>query len=202
MNAKGETLIKSNRNRGATIMPIFAFQTNTRSEEVLLIKDKILEILEKNQDEDIAIIGKKHKSLEKIAEVLNQYNIPLSYERQENVLDEKVIEWIIEIFRFAIEYNKDSNSYETNFLVSKILRFPFWAIPSLTLYNIAFLANSQKKTWLEVMKESTEEVVQKIFIKLIDFAVNIDNNSVGQNLDIILGVERKQINDDPIDETE
>jgi ATP-dependent exoDNAse (exonuclease V) beta subunit len=189
-------------------MPIFAFQTDTRSEEVLLIKDKILEILGTRPDEDIAIIGRKHRSLEKIAEVLNQYKIPLSYERQENVLDEKVIEWIIEIFRFAVEYNKDPNSYETNFLVAKILRFPFWDLPSIALYSLAFRSSSEKKTWLEIMKESDEEKVSTIFLQLIDFAVNIDNNSVGQNLDIILGVARKQsqINDtnthDPIDETE
>jgi ATP-dependent exoDNAse (exonuclease V) beta subunit len=188
-------------------MPIFAFQTNTRSEEVLLIKDTILEILGTRPNEDIAIIGRKHKSLEKIAEVLNQYKIPLSYERQENVLDEQVIEWIIEIFRFAVEYNKDPNGYETNFLVAKILRFSFWDLPALTLYNLAFKSSSEKKTWLEVMKESEEELVATIFTKLIDFAVNIDNNSVGQNLDKILGVKRKQsqINDpsidDPIDET-
>lgn len=101
---------------------------------------------------EIAIIGKKHTDLEAMLPYLAKYNIPLSYEKRENVLENESVHQLILLARVVGELSK-GNWNEAQVALPEVLSHPAWAISSETLWNISLKAHQTKKLWFELLSE-------------------------------------------------
>ena len=111
----------------------------------------IAQQIEKSQlpRSEIAIIARKHQQLEQAAKVLDYFQIPVNYERKQNLLDQPHITQIISILRFI------SNTTQDHYL-PEILSYPFWGLDRLSVWKLSALAYKGKKLWLEVMLEDPD----------------------------------------------
>lgn len=127
---------------------------DTKLHEYSYVADKIKEIIhEKNIDaEKIAIISRNHRDLTAIIPYLSSRNIPLRYEKDQHVLKQVHIKQIIDILHFA----NNTMHEDKDFLLSKILSFPFWNIKQIDLWNLSRKAYSDRKDWLSTESDSTE----------------------------------------------
>lgn len=194
-------------------MSIQALEVETFDQQLLLLRDKINQITisaaHTGKMPTIGVIAKKHSSLGAVASLLNSYNIPIKYEKSDNILEYNHIKWIIQIMRYCIEYNQSTNHRDLDYLVQEIISYPFWGISPITLFDLATQTNSLQRqnkelSYLASMLEYTpsqlavqttgadtsgQVLISSIANWLINLGTNSPNLSLGQILDVILGVE-------------
>ena len=115
--------------------------------------------------EEIAVIGRHHKELARTAAYLAAENIPLRYERQENVLEEPHIKQIITILTFIATLSQKRIG-EADYLLPEILSYPFWGIPRREVWKLSVEANRERKEnggeWMGAMRKSDNRQIRDI----------------------------------------
>lgn len=117
------------------------------------VSRKIKELIDAGTNpEDIAIIARKHSRLEELVPFLKAVNVPIRYQREQNVFLEPHIMQIIIISRFIASLSRKDTIEADNFL-PQILSFPFWQLKRQTVWEISKEAYNNRKPWLEIMLE-------------------------------------------------
>lgn len=95
-----------------------------------------------------------------IAKKFKELNIPIKYNKKEDVLQKPHIQWIIKILEFV---NSVSNSREeeADYLLPEILSYPFFQLSRLTLYQISLKA-WQKRTVQKEFKKQAEIALKSL----------------------------------------
>ena len=128
-----------------------------------------------HQPKDIAVISRKHRELENLVPYMHHYNLPIVYEKQQNVLATPHIHQLIEMCRF-LDQAEEGTPSSGDSLMSEILSYPFWNISPRTIWEISLDARSKKDDkvadipWLSVMLEHKDKKVKNIgefFVSLI-----------------------------------
>ncbi len=179
----------------------------THLHEYKYVAQKIRSLIDAGKKpEDIAIIGRKHANLEAILPFLRNENIPIKYEREQNVFAEPHIREIITIARYVssvIGIAEHEGARED--LMPVILSFPFWGIPRIDIWKISLEAKRRTnkgdnkggdvsgesvpregRGWLEVMMEMGGQV-GRIAEFLIGLAVDAKSMPLELILDRIIG---------------
>jgi len=159
----------------------------TASHEYFWIAKEIAGMIKNGKNpNDIAVIGRKHESLREIVTYLYNEGVPVSYERQRNVLREPHIRQIIAIASFAVSLAQVKNA-EADELLPEILSFPFWNIPRIEIWKLSVKARGEGKSWLEVMIESENKEIKDVANFLVDLGVRAKNETLEEMLDTIIG---------------
>ncbi len=126
---------------------------DTKLHEYSYVADKIKEITDKGVDaEKIAIISRNHRDLTAIIPYLSSRDIPIRYEKDQHVLKQVHIKQIIDMLHFA----NNTMHEDKNFLLSKILSFPFWNIKQIDLWSLSRKAYTDRTDWLSTESDSAE----------------------------------------------
>lgn len=147
-----------------------------------LIKDKGID------PKDIAIIARKHGQLEALVPYMRKEDIPIKYEREQNVFEEPHIKELITISRYiaslvsAFAYEKPKDE-----LLPEILSYAFWDIPRIDIWQLSLMASRQNKTWLEVMLQSDKAHIKSIAEFFIELAGSAPSAPLELVLDSIIG---------------
>ncbi len=137
------------KNKNAIEMKEF----DTKLHEYSYVADKIKEITDKGVDaEKIAIISRNHRDLTAIIPYLSSRGIPLRYEKDQHVLKQTHIKQLIDILHFA----NNTMHEDKDFLLSKILSFPFWNIKQIDLWTLSRRAYTDRTDWMSTESESQE----------------------------------------------
>jgi DNA helicase II / ATP-dependent DNA helicase PcrA len=124
---------------------------------------------------EIAVISRKHRELENLVPFMHQYNVPIVYEKQQNVLATPHIKQLITMCKFLDFMEKGSPSSGDS-LMPEILSYPFWGISYKTIWDISLLSRTKRDDksidipWLSVMLEYKDENIKKIgefFVEMI-----------------------------------
>jgi len=149
--------------------------------------------------EEIAVIARKHKQLQALVPYLQAVNVPIRYEREQNVFKEPHIAQLIVMAKFVTTLS-DKNKDEADEYLPQILSFPFWQISREDIWKISLGARrgDHGKTWLEVMLEYPNQKISEIAKFLIDLGVSVQSEPLEQVLDKMIGAH-VQITADPED---
>lgn len=154
------------------------------------VSRKIKELIDGGTNpEDIAVIARKHERLEDLVPFLKAVNVPIRYQREQNVFLEPHIMQIIIISRFIASLSRKDAIEADNFL-PQILSFPFWQLGRQTVWEISKEAYDSRRTWLEVML-GYEKDDQKSKHKVSDiahFLIDVANKSLHEPLEKILDI--------------
>ena len=150
------------------------------------VKKKIED--EKLEAKDITVIAPKHKILQEVAKVFDFFNIPVSYEKKKNVLEDKQIKEIITIFKFINTLNV-VNEKEADEFLPEILSFSFLQVDSIDVWRISIKAYKERKRWLEIMIEYEDKKIQEIAKFLIALGSKANDLTAEEIIDIITGVK-------------
>jgi DNA helicase-2/ATP-dependent DNA helicase PcrA len=162
---------------------------NHKIEQYIFIAEEIKKIRKGAPEGEVAIIARNHSDLEDISRLLNFYDIPVSYERNKNILESKHIEQIITIAKFIDSLNRKGREQADEYL-PEILSFEFFGLDRLEIWKISSSAHKGRgKNWLEVMLEfggQSKEIAEF----LIALGTESKRKTMEEILDFITGVEK------------
>jgi len=156
------------------------------TEELVWIAENIKKQLDEGKPaSEIAVIARKHKTLEYAAKVLDSFGIPVAYEKKTDLLAQKHIREIVILLRFINSLiTKDQK--EADEYLPDILSFPFWGIDRIDIWKISREAYNQWKQWLEIML-SGEEKIRNIAEFLINLGFAAKEKTAEEIIDLITG---------------
>lgn len=134
---------------------------------------------------DIAIIARKHKSLEAIVPFLQRQKVPIIYEREQNVLFEPHVEQIIKIARCLNTIRLGQQENVDN-LMSEILSFPFWGLSRIEVWRLSQKAFKAREPWFETMMAEGGKI-QEIAEFVIGLSVSAGYEPLPKIIDQIVG---------------
>ncbi|MCX6739319.1 MAG: ATP-dependent DNA helicase [Candidatus Parcubacteria bacterium] len=133
---------------------------------------------------DIAVITSKHRILESLVPFLSMQNVPVNYDRKQNVLEEPHVRELITMTRFIASLGRKNNDEADEFL-PEILSYPFWNIPRKTIWEIS--VHAKYKSWLGIMMESEDRKLRDIAEFFIDLGIRSQHETLEQILDELMG---------------
>ncbi|MCL1929754.1 ATP-dependent helicase [Candidatus Saccharibacteria bacterium] len=129
--------------------------------------------------ENIAVIAKKHRHLAELVPFLATKNIPLQYEKEQDVLASPPVKQL-ELLARATVHIAQQDFDQANELLPKILAHPAWDITTIELWKLALAA--AHKNWLDVMLERDGNI-KTAAEKILELARNSETENLGTMLD-------------------
>lgn len=129
---------------------------------------------------NIAIISYKTKYFMPLLPYLKaQRGLNISYEKQDNLLEDEAIREILNIARYV--YNA-KNERKEDVSMMEILAYPFWNLPMLEVIKMTAEARNQHKAIFECLAESDNEQIRKV----AEWLANLMARAYVEPLEIIL----------------
>ena len=146
---------------------------NLKKEITSSKNSEIVRLISKNEDENyintakeitdlikrgqkpssIVVISPKHKYLEALVPYLLSNNLPINYERREQILQQPRIVEILDLVEMLTAVSKGRLQLAENSL-SRILGADYWQIPAREWWEIAINAQKEHRGWLRTLNES------------------------------------------------
>jgi DNA helicase-2/ATP-dependent DNA helicase PcrA len=169
----------------------------SRTHEHAYIAREVQHEIEDGSDpSSIAIITRRHRELEDIAKVLVAANVPITYERRQNVFDEPHIRFLVRLARFLDSIIRHDGREADEYL-PELLAAPIWGVDRATLWRISLRAHDRPdRSWLGAMREDHDPKVLRITEWLLDLAVRAKDEPLERILDIMIGSEATSSGDD------
>ena len=142
-----------------------------------------------------AVIARNHKQLVALVPHLQQANVPIRYERNENVLDSEPVRQLEIVARTVHALSHDTFD-EADVSLSQLLAHPAWGVPTRDIWQLSLDARSQRKTWLEVMlTERQGHLLEQIAEWLVVAAQMSKNEPLEYMIDHMFGTANNQTTD-------
>lgn len=109
-------------------------------------------------DESIAVLARQNNSLISLASLLNKQDIPISFEKGQNILELEAVQLIERIMKAVVQIT-EGDSEGVSHTLSELLPHPVWGVSAELLWEIA-TQNRYQSTWLEALQnhESTKPI--------------------------------------------
>ncbi|OGL41567.1 MAG: hypothetical protein A2042_09905 [Candidatus Schekmanbacteria bacterium GWA2_38_11] len=161
-----------------------SFPTNVH--ELHWVAKKISDLIKAGEEpNEIAIIAREHKILQEAAKYLQKQNIPVSYERQRDVLTQPHIKQIITIADYISSLSGQNQAKDN--LLPEILSYPFWELDRVKIWQISLTSNKERKPWLEIMLEFPDKKINAIARFLIELSAASKYETLEHVMDAIIG---------------
>ncbi|MEI9913971.1 MAG: ATP-dependent DNA helicase [Candidatus Saccharibacteria bacterium] len=148
--------------------------------------------IKKSKAGSIAIIAPEHKYLERASSYLLAEDIPISYERRENILDDPKIKQIINFMRL-LKAIADQGSNQTDSLLASVLNYDFWQLPTEAIWKLSWSSNETRSSWLDLMLKDSK--LRQTALMLIKLAANSLEYRFDFILDQIIGLSDIRLTD-------
>lgn len=133
---------------------------------------------------EIAILAPKHRYLVELLPYLYQRQLPISYERRENILDEPIVRQLEQMGRLAVAL-ADGDERMSNHLWPEALSYEFWKVPVEKIWQISWQSRSSSEPWTSILlNDESLAPIASFFIKLSSM---LPITTLEQQLDILIG---------------
>lgn len=160
----------------------------TRTHEYAYIAREITQLIKTGHNpKDIAVITRRHRELEDLARVLVAANIPVTYERKQNVFDEPHIRLLLLLARFVstivAKGVKEGDEY-----LPDILSAPVWGFSREDVWRVSVAASRRDdRSWLGAMTDDTHAGMRTMAAWLIDLGIRAPHEPLERILDEFIG---------------
>lgn len=142
---------------------------------------------------EITVICREHKYLESLLPYLYDLDIPVTYERRQNALDNLQIKELIVLVK-AIEALAQQDESTANSYLPELLSADYWQIPAESIWQLSLSARRtyepkhKKAYWLELMLSGKHGAKLKTIAQfLLETAKFARTHSLEQTLDTLIG---------------
>ena len=172
--------------------------TSTAEQELDYVAQSIREAIDNGDNPgSIAVIGRKHSSLEQIVPYLAQYNIKVSYERQRDVFQSPLVELLVHLAKLVYGMATGNHS-DINDHLPLVLASPAFGISQADYYRLSLAASGRGEEWIKRLSANPQTS------RLIDWLQCLAKESQTKSLNAILleligtvETETNENNDDP-----
>jgi DNA helicase-2/ATP-dependent DNA helicase PcrA len=162
-----EKTLESEKLRQDGDLAYYEFQN--QAQEYTWIASEIEAYRKQQKDlSEIAIIARNHKSLEAIVPFLSEYDLPIDYDKQYNLLNETIIHQVVVMLQFV--YSLTPSQSPRNDLLPEILSYPFWGIDKLTIWQF-FQKRDYQQTYIEKLYTSEYTSLKEIGQLFLNLAI-------------------------------
>lgn len=149
------------------------------------VAKKVQQLREAGEDlNEVAILAPKHKYLESLTPYLAKLNLPIRYEKSENVFDNPGIKLLLDLARLI---NAVAKRQPHNDLVFAVLSYPIWQLETPILWQLAWQAGNHS-SWLDFILQNDSFTELKPFVYwVMEFAKLTERISLEANFDYLLG---------------
>ncbi len=140
--------------REATVRQILANTEEHENSHIVSLVEQ--EINAGHSPADIAIIARRHSDLISLLPFLAKSNIPVNYERENDVLASEPVVTLEKLVRVIITLaNRDDDQVDA--LLPELLSHPAWKLSPQDIWHISLSANRDHKYWLEILLEHSDQ---------------------------------------------
>ena len=157
------------------------------------VTKRIQELLEQGiEPDEIAVLAPKHKYIEPLVPFLTQENIPIRYEKRENVLDDPAVNQLLRMAELTLTL-KEGKHAAANALWPQVLSFGFWELPTSTIWRLSWDTTDERQDWTaELLKDDQLKPIALFFIRLSQIA---DAETLETMLDYLIGSQALNLNE-------
>ncbi len=160
----------------------------TKQHEYYGLSETILNLRTENENNTIAVLARTHDSLYRMAAILAEKNIPVNYERRNDILKNEAVMTITTISRLIL-YIAKGDKNNTNIELVKLIRHPMYNVEPIKLWQIA-IDNNRESDWLSYLQ--THEIEGTPYASLVswllDLAGIVDTAPLSLMMEYILGL--------------
>jgi len=132
---------------------------------------------------EIAVLAPQHKYLEPLVPFLHQQDIPVRYDKRENVLDDPGINQLLRMAELCVALQQ--NSPAANALWSEVLSFDFWQLPTSLIWKLSWQATDDDRSWTEVLLDDSR--LAPIALFFMRMSQIISTETLELSLDYLIG---------------
>ena len=111
--------------------------------------------------EQIAVIAPRHRYLERLVPYLGEKDIPVAYERRENILEAPIIIQLAAMANLVVALAENRQD-DADSLFGQVLGFDFWQLSEDLLINASLEAYKKNRHWLEVLSSHKDQRLKQI----------------------------------------
>ena len=149
------------------------------------VAKKINQLIKGNvSPSDIAVIAPQHRYLEPIMPYLSQSNIPVRYDKRENVLDDPHIRQLLRMAELTLALHKGDVA-ACDSLWPEVLSYDFWQIPTATIWKLSWQAHDTRQPWSKLLLNSKQLRKSALFFAALAGQVGIE--TLETMLDYLVG---------------
>ena len=164
-------------------------RTNFESQiaEFSWVAEKISNLIQNGvAPKEIAVIAPKHKILQAFVPYLKNQNVPIYYEKRENILKNEIISQLIKISKLILAIRDKDEDKMAN-LFPEVLSFDFWQIPAVEIWKMSWAAKDNRDFWIEAILKSEVEQIRNLGEILVTLAEFSHEKTFEELFDYILG---------------
>ncbi|MBC7581999.1 ATP-dependent helicase [Aeromicrobium sp.] len=104
---------------------------------------------------EIAVLAPKHRLLEGLVPFLKQHDVPVSYEKRENILETEIVQGL-RLAAQLVEALINNDAAHTNQYLPLVLSLPYWQIPAQAIWQINWqlAKREEQRSWAEIALDS------------------------------------------------
>jgi DNA helicase-2/ATP-dependent DNA helicase PcrA len=100
---------------------------------------------------EIAVLAPRHRQLEPLVAHLNAHQVPLHYERREDILEAPVVKQLITMARL-VDALARTDIPTANALWPTVLSFAFWQFPASSIWQLSWrISSDTKSSWSQAL---------------------------------------------------
>ncbi len=157
------------------------------------IAQEIKKLIDKGTNpSEIAVLGPKHRQLQPLVPYLAALEVPMRYEKRENILEAPVVRQLVTMSKLVLALN-NHNDGTANALWPEVLSFDFWNIPVSELWQLSWriqdAPRGDKLTWSKALLASEKSYFQTPILLILSLAGRVDTETCEQMLDYLIGTD-------------
>lgn len=141
---------------------------------------------------EIAVLAPKHRQLEPLVSYLAELEVPMRYEKRENILEAPVIKQLITMSKLVLAL-RDQNQGLANALWPEVLSFDFWDLPVSELWQLSWqisdASRNEQVTWTQALLASDNHKFRVPALLFLSLAGRVETETCEQMLDYLIGTE-------------
>lgn len=134
---------------------------------------------------EIAVLAPKHAYLEPLLPFLKRRQLAVHYEKRENILDDPLIKQIARMSELLLALASENHD-QADVLWPEVLSYPFWGLPTTSIWNISWRARETRQPWARVLLEDKALAPIALFFKRLGLMSGVE--SLETILDYLTGV--------------
>lgn len=138
-----------------------------------------------DKTQSIAVLARSHDSLIQLSGYLSRLNVPIAYERRNNVLAQPLVKQLLLLSDIVLAIQKaDSSALDAQLAI--LLAHPAWEVEPKTLWQLAL--NGHRSSWFELLLSHDDQHLRAIAQWLQSMAKTAMNENLPIIVETMLGL--------------
>lgn len=137
--------------------------------------------------QEIAVLAPRHKQLEPLVPFLNQLEIPVRYEKRENILEAPVVQQLLSISKLILALH-DGQDELADALWPEVLSYNFWQLPTSAIWELSWkVRGTELLGWSQAVLQ--DERFRNVGLLILTLAKQAGTETLEVMMDRIIGNE-------------